>query len=396
MTPNKYLVQKYGGTSVSTAERRQQVIGHVRRARENGYQVAIVVSAMGRHGDPYATDTLLDLLRNENPAVDNRDYDMVFVCGEIISAALMTHLLKLNDIPSIGLTGAQAGIYTNNNHSEAEILKIDTQRLRYNLDAGVVPVVAGCQGIFVDKNDFTTLGRGGSDTSGVALGVALNADRVEIFTDVQGVARVDPRLLPQTYWLSHIHYDSMLEMARFGAGVIHPRAVRSGRDGNVPIEIRSTFTNIHGTEINNNLDQYPIVGLAMMGPLASFVLDKDTLGLKIRLSLEKKRLIMSLLDQDTGRLILGISTEKFHELSSIKEEFSLDGKNMSQEQAWVSLIGNQVSEIKKKAGLALEKNGVEVLFQDGSNRRHTFVVPIEAGKQCVEILYQELISNEEY
>ena len=175
------LVQKFGGTSVSTAERRLQAVEHVRRARAEGYRVAIVVSAMGRRGDPYATDTLLDLLRCDGLPVDGRDYDLIFGCGEIVSAVMMAHLLKREGIPAAGLTGGQAGIYTDGNYCEAEIVEIDPARIRHYLDEGAVPVIAGCQGIVPHTGDVTTLGRGGSDTSSVAVGVALGAALVEIY-----------------------------------------------------------------------------------------------------------------------------------------------------------------------------------------------------------------------
>ena len=292
MDVKKILVQKYGGTSVSTTERRKQVIDHVRRPRDNGYQVAIVVSAMGRSGDPYATDTLLDLLRIDGKNVDKRDYDMVFVCGGTLSAAYMSHLLKLDGIPALGLTGAQAGFITDENHTEANIIDIDTSRIKRHLIMNEVPVVAGCQGASGRNGDFTTLGRGGSDTSGVALGAALNADKVEIFTDVEGVARVDPRLVPRAELLGHIHYNSMLEMARYGAGVVHPRAVRAGMEAGLPVVVRSTFSNNPGTMINAEPDEYPLVGLAKKGPFVVVTLREDKLGLEMRNRLEKELLVI--------------------------------------------------------------------------------------------------------
>jgi len=202
------LVQKFGGTSVSSPDRRQQVAAQVRAAIAAGHQVAIVVSAMGRRGDPYATDTLLDLLRGDGGPVDPRDYDLIFTCGEAISVAVMAHTLKRAGVPAVGLTSAQARIFTDGHHVEADIETIDTTRLRALMAAGQVPVVTGGQGVARDSLDYTTLGRGGSDTSGVALGVALGARRVDIFTDVAGVAVVDPRLVPGARMLRRVSYGA--------------------------------------------------------------------------------------------------------------------------------------------------------------------------------------------
>jgi len=387
MPEQKILVQKYGGTSVSTSERRQQVIGHVRRARLGGYQVAIVVSAMGRRGDPYATDTLLDLLRGDGGMVNKRDYDMVFVCGEIISATVMSHLLKQEGIPAVGLSGAQAGFYTNENHSEAEIIEIDPARLQRHLQGGVVPVIAGCQGVIQDIGDFTTMGRGGSDTSGVAVGGALNAEKVEIFTDVEGVAQADPRVVAQASVLRHIHFDTMLEMARYGAGVIHPRAVLTGRDGRIPIEVRSTFSTKPGTIINFEPDEYPIVGLAALGPLEVLVLDKDILGIEKREVWEQKRLIMSLIDEDSSALILGIPSDKTNELAAVKQELGPAARNASNQLSWVSLIGAACHEYGSIGRDILESHGIEVLYHEVSHLRYTYIIEAEDENRAVQILY---------
>lgn len=389
MTGKPILVQKFGGTSVSTAERRQQVIGHVRRARDEGYRVAIVVSAMGRRGDPYATDTLLDLLRSDGGPVDKRDYDMIFICGEIISATLMAHLLKREGIPAVGLTGAQAGIYTNDNHSEAEIVEIDPARVRRHLERGEVPVVAGCQGVIRDVGDYTTLGRGGSDTSGVALGVGLDADKVEIFTDVEGVARADPRAVPQADWLEHVNYDTMLEMARYGAGVVHPRAVRAGRDGDVPVTVRSTFSTRPGTVIDEAPDEFPLVGIAMLGPLEAVVLSEDTIGPETRGIWERRRGIMSLVDEQSGALLLAVSSEKAHELAAVRDELGSAAQGVDGDQSWLSLIGEPeaVRERGDEARRVLERQGIEVLYDEIADRRSTCVVAAADDARAVEILY---------
>ena len=387
------LVQKFGGTSVSTAERREQVIGHVRRARDEGYRVAIVVSAMGRRGDPYATDTLLDLLRGDGGPVDKRDYDMVFICGEIISATLMSHLLKRQGIPAVGLTGAQAGIYTGDNHSEARILEVDPARVHSHLKRGEVPVVAGSQGTFREADDYTTLGRGGSDTSAVALGVALNASKVEIYTDVEGVARVDPQVVPQAQMLERISFDKMYEMARYGAGVVHPRAVRAGWEGGVPVVVRSTFGSAPGTTIAAVQDEFSLVGIATLGPLEAIIVDQDTIDPETREVWERRRGIMSLVDERTGALVLGVSSEKTHELASVKDEIGSAAKESVSDQSWISLIGEieAVQERSSEGRDLLERQGIEVMYHEIADQRSTYVIAAADGARAVKALYHNIL-----
>jgi aspartate kinase len=318
---------------------------------------------------------------------------MVFVCGEIISAAVMAHLLVGEGIPAQGLTGAQAGFRTNNNFSQAEILEVDQHRMRSLLEKGVVPVVAGCQGETKGSGDFTTLGRGGSDTSGVALGAALNADEVEIFTDVQGVAQVDPRLIPHANWLDHINYDTMLEMARFGAGVMHPRAVSAGRDGAVPVEVRSTFLTQPGTMIDSRPDEYPLVGLATLGPLRAIIMDQDTLGVEARSVLEKDKLVMSLVDTDSGTLILGATPSKAGELAALKIDLDIDTRGIPFDLSWVSLVGDVFGELGSKGRTLLDSQGIKVHYQETSNRRITYIVGAENESQSVKILYNHFFDT---
>ena len=267
MIETPILVQKFGGTSVATVDSRRQVVEHIRRAREAGYRVAIVVSAIGRRGAPYATDTLLDLLRSDGGAVDPRDYDLIFVTGEIISVAIMSQTLKRAGIAAVGLTGGQAGLHTDGHYREAEIVGIDVARLRRHMAAGAVPVITGGQGIDPDSQDYTTLGRGASDTSGVAFGVALGAEKVEIFTDVEGVAAIDPRMVPGAHWLARVSFMAMYELARFGAKVLHPRAILAGWRARTPVVVRSTFSTAPGTIIADVADERPIVGLATLSPM---------------------------------------------------------------------------------------------------------------------------------
>ena len=200
----KIIVQKFGGTSVATTEAREAVKNKVQCAMTKGYSPVVVVSAMGRKGDPYATDTLIGVLKAANISVNNREMDVMMCCGELISSAVMTATLQASGINAMALTGGQAGIITDSQFGAAKIKNIDTCELMNLLEAGVVPVVCGFQGMTENHGKFTTLGRGGSDTSAAALGAALNADLVEIYTDVEGIMTADPRIVKDANILQQI------------------------------------------------------------------------------------------------------------------------------------------------------------------------------------------------
>lgn len=201
---------------------------------------------MGRSGEPYATDTLISLLEEINTNVSSRKKDMMISCGEIISCSLISHFLEINDIPSEPLTGHQAGIITTNTFNNSEIISIDTSKIESYLENGKVVVIAGFQGETVD-GEITALGRGGSDISGVSIGGYLNADRVDIFTDVLGVAKIDPRIVPTAPYMPTITYEDIFKLADHGAKVIHPRTVKIAQEFGIPVRVRSTFSEDLGT-----------------------------------------------------------------------------------------------------------------------------------------------------
>ncbi len=269
------IVQKFGGTSVAKPEGREQVVKKVREAIDQGNRVVVVVSAMGRAGDPYATDTLIGLARGVLKHVKPRELDLLMSCGENISTVVTVQTLKAHGIEAQAFTGGQAGIITDLNFNNARIVEIKPDNLIRCLEEGKVAVVAGFQGITSD-GEVTTLGRGGSDTTGAALGVALKADVVEIYTDVDGVMTADPRLVPQAKPLAEMTYNEVCEMAHLGAKVVHPRAVEIAMEGRVPLRIRSTFSDNLGTLIcdGNNIGQVEIrsdkvvTGLAHISEMA--------------------------------------------------------------------------------------------------------------------------------
>jgi len=385
------LVQKFGGTSVATVERRQQVVDAVRRARADGHAVAIVVSAMGRRGDPYATDTLLDLLRADGGPVDPRDYTLAFVTGEMIATAVMSQALKRAGIPAVGLTGAQARIYTDGHPTEAEIVEIDASRVRSHLERGEVPVVTGGQGISRDSFDYSTLGRGASDTSGVALGVALGASKVEIFTDVEGVAVTDPRIISDARWLTQVSYGRMYEMARFGAKVLHPRAVMTGWTGRTPIVVRSTFSTSPGTRIGEVEDDLPIVGITTLSPMETVVIAANAAAPGVTARWERQRVVMSLSDAASGTMVVGVSADRPGDLDAALDEAGVGAIRRLGRRAWISLVGDTQAlreRLTQTLG-CLERERIEVIAYEQTDRRFTCVIDADQVERAVRVLYEE-------
>ncbi|WP_067931319.1 aspartate kinase [Alicyclobacillus kakegawensis] len=239
------IVQKFGGTSVAAEDGRLAALRHVESALAKGYQVVVVVSAMGRQGDPYATDTLLGLIPDRQ-GTPPRDLDLLMSCGEVISAVVFAALLRGRGHEVAVLTGPQAGIRTTAEHGRARILEIRADRIREELRDGKVVVVAGFQGA-TETGEVTTLGRGGSDTTAAALGVALDASYVDIFTDVDGIMTADPRIVENARLLPQVTYTEICNLAYQGAKVIHPRAVEIAMQKNIPIRVRSTRSDDEGT-----------------------------------------------------------------------------------------------------------------------------------------------------
>ncbi|MNC06633.1 Aspartokinase [compost metagenome] len=291
----RILVQKFGGTSLSSPEARQHVIRHIRKALSQGYKLVVVVSAMGRRGDPYATDTLLDLVRQNGDSLPARERDLLLCCGETISAAALCSSLNAEGISSTVLTGGQAGILTSDDFGNAHILTIHPARIHDVLEQGKVAIVTGFQGKTAN-DDATTLGRGGSDTSATALGVALKAEIVDIFTDVGGILTADPRLVENARLLSQVSFSEIVNMAHNGAKVIHPRAVEVAMQANLPIRVRSTFEEDEGTlvanfdalkqERNEVRDRF-VTGIAHVPNVTQFVVPNPNAGFDMQVRVFK-------------------------------------------------------------------------------------------------------------
>ena len=256
------VVQKYGGSSVADAEGIKRVAKRIVDTRKAGHDVVVAVSAMGD-----TTDELVDLAQQVSPLPHGRELDMLLTAGERISMALLAMAIANLGHQARSYTGSQAGVITDSSHGKARIIDVTPGRIRSALDEGAIVIVAGFQGVSQDTKEITTLGRGGTDTTAVALAAALGAEVCEIYTDVDGVFSADPRIVPTAHRLPRISYEEMLEMAACGAKVLHPRCVEYARRYNMPVHVRSSFSQKEGTWVvpeteRGSMEQAIIAGVA--------------------------------------------------------------------------------------------------------------------------------------
>jgi aspartate kinase len=251
--PVALVVQKYGGSSVENAERVKRVAERVVATRKRGDDVVVVVSAMGD-----TTDELLDLAAQVSPVPEPRELDMLLTAGERISMALLAMAINNLGFQARSFTGSQAGMITTAAHGVARIIDVTPGRIRSSLDEGFITIVAGFQGFNRDSKDITTLGRGGSDTTAVALAAALEADVCEIYTDVDGVYTADPRIVPNAKKLDTITFEEMLEMAASGAKILHLRSVEYARRYGLPLHVRSSYSTKTGTMVSGYMEELPV------------------------------------------------------------------------------------------------------------------------------------------
>ena len=257
------IVQKFGGSSVADAESIKRVAARIAASKRSGQQVVVVVSAMGD-----TTDELIDLANQVSPMPNGRELDMLLTAGERISMALLAMAISNLGLEARSFTGSQAGIITTSTHGRARVIDVTPGRIQEALAEGAIAIVAGFQGVAQDTKDITTLGRGGSDTTAGALAAALDADVCEIYTDVDGVFSADPRIVPTARKLKSVTYEEMLELAASGAKVLHLRCVEYARRFNLPIHVRSSFSNLEGTWVvkdqpeGGSMEQAIISGIA--------------------------------------------------------------------------------------------------------------------------------------
>ncbi|PSR16962.1 aspartate kinase [filamentous cyanobacterium CCP3] len=331
------IVQKYGGTSVGTVERIQAVAQRVKATVAAGHSVVVVVSAMGK-----TTDGLVKLAADITNQPSRREMDMLLSTGEQVSIALLTMALHAQGQEAISLTGAQVGIVTEAEHTRARILKIKTDRLQRHLSEGKVIVVAGFQGISQTSDlEITTLGRGGSDTSAVALAAALGAEKCEIYTDVPGILTTDPRLVPEAQLMEEITSDEMLELASLGAKVLHPRAVEIARNYGVTLVVRSSWTDEPGTRVISPRPQpRPLEGLELAHPVDAVEFDTDQAKVALLRIPDRPGIAARLFGELASQALnVDLIIQSIHEGNTNDIAFTMVKANLAKAEAVAEAIG---------------------------------------------------------
>ncbi|GGF10630.1 aspartokinase [Halobacillus andaensis] len=397
----KILVQKFGGTSVRDEEGRSRAISHIKNALKEGYKVVVTVSAMGRKGDPYATDTLLDLVQFPTSNISNREQDMLMSCGETISSIVFTHELLSEGISATGMTGAAAGFLTNDDFTKAKILRMDTSRLLAELETHDVVVVAGFQGK-TESGDTTTIGRGGSDTSAAALGAALKAEYIDIFTDVEGIMTADPRIVESARALHAVTYNEICNLAYQGAKVIHPRAVEIAMHAKVPMRVRSTYSDQPGTlvaasregEAGNDLPDRLVTGIAHMAGIAQIKVqskeDASKLQSEVFKSMAEADISVDFINISPSGVSYTIDSKYTDKAISILKDIGYDPE-LREGCAKVSTVGagiTGVPGVTAKIVQTLIERGVQILQSADSHTTIWVLVKDEDLIQAVNALHE--------
>ncbi|MBK5442843.1 MULTISPECIES: aspartate kinase [unclassified Peribacillus] len=395
------IVQKFGGTSVGSVEKIKNVANRVIEEAENGNEVVVVVSAMGK-----TTDELVYMAQDISRTPSKREMDMLLTTGEQVTISLLTMALIEAGREAISFTGWQAGMQTESVHGNARILNIDASRIQAQLQAKKIVVVAGFQGN--DANgEITTLGRGGSDTTAVAIAAALNADRCDIYTDVTGVFTTDPRYIKDARKLQSISYDEMLELANLGAGVLHPRAVEYAKNHQIPLEVRSSMEKEAGTTIEEEatMEENLIVrGIAFEDSITRVTVNglPRSLGSlsTIFMTLAKNRInvdiiIQSMTAEDTTNLSFSIKSEDTEAVLNVleknKDQLAFDRVETEGGLAKVSIVG---SGMVSNPGVAAEmfevmaNTGIQVKMVSTSEIKVSTVVNEKEMVKAVEALHE--------
>ncbi|MFA5008696.1 MAG: aspartate kinase [Candidatus Omnitrophota bacterium] len=399
---SKLIVQKYGGSSVGDVGRIERVCDRIISYAKKGNKLAVVVSAMGD-----TTDELIDLARKINPDPEEREMDMLISTGEQISSALLAMAIHKRGYEAISFTGSQVGIITDKYHTKAKILKIETDRIKKELAAGKIVIVAGFQGKSI-KSEITTLGRGGSDLSAVALAVALSADMCEIYTDVEGIYTADPRIIKNAKKLDYITFDEMLELAARGAQVMQTRAIEVGKKFNMPIYVRSSFSKKEGTIIMDkrpHIEESVVRGVALTENEAKITIcdvpDKPGIAARIFNDLAKQNVNIDMIVQNVSHkkmtdISFTVSKDTVARTLKISKKIAdtigAGGIISDEAIAKVSVVGVGM---KSQSGVAarcfscLAKHKINIEMISTSEISISCVVKKELGKEALKVLHKE-------
>lgn len=399
---NKLIVQKYGGSSVADVGRIEAVAERIISYAKKGNKLAVVVSAMGD-----TTDELIELSKKINPNPEEREMDMLISTGEQISSALLAMAIHSKGFEAISFTGSQVGIITDKYHTKAKILKIETDKIKKELAAGKIVIVAGFQGKNI-HSEITTLGRGGSDLSAVALAVALCADMCEIYTDVEGIYTADPRIVKDAKKMKYITFDEMLELAARGAQVMQTRAVEVGKKFNMPIYVRSSFSRKEGTIIMDKtprIEESVVRGVALTENEAKVTVcdvpDKPGIASKIFNELAKNNVNIDMIVQNVSHrkmtdISFTVSKDSLARALKVSKKIcgSIGAGNVISDEniAKVSVVGVGMkahSGVAAKCFSALAKNKINIEMISTSEISISCVVKKELGKEALKVLHKE-------
>ncbi len=366
------IIQKFGGSSLATKEKREIAVKHILQTKRDGYMPIVVVSAIGRRGDPYATDTLIDLAHNENSNPDERILAFLLSNGENLSAAVLALHLKAKNCSAVALTGSMAGIVTTENYLDAVIKRIKKDTLLKIVQKKCVVVISGFQGIN-EKGEITTLGRGGSDTTAVAMGAALSAKKVEIFTDVAGLMTADPLMVPQAKPIPKVSYSEILQMAHEGARVIHPKAVEIAMEFNVPVVIKNAdnqdektiVSHYQGKKFGEVKDTRIITGITHINNLVQINATAVSAELEEKMfrKLAEEKISIDLINIFPDRKVFTVMANKAEETQEVLQNLEIKVlviKNLSK----VTLIGagmRGVPGVMSKIISALKRSEIPIL-----------------------------------
>ena len=396
------IVQKFGGSSVADAERIFRVAEIITDTYQAGNQVCVVLSAQGD-----TTDDLIEKAQEINPDASRREMDMLLACGEQMSIALMAMAIEKLGFPVVSLCGWQVGMNTDTNHSGARIKKVECDRVRDELDQKRIVLVAGFQG--VDRHgDVTTLGRGGSDTTAVALAVALGADLCQIYTDVDGVYTCDPRVVPEAHKLDEITYDEMLELASMGAQVLHNRSVELAKSYNVRLEVLSSFTGNPGTivkEAAKKVEKTYITGIAQDKKIARFALvgleDVPGVAYKLFSVLAKGKINVDMIIQSLGRdemkdIVFTVAEKDVMDCAKLldanKDTLNFDHMDINTGVAKVSIVGAGMLEnvgIAAKMFEALYQQHINIHMISTSEVKISVLIDKDDSDRAVRVLHNQ-------
>ena len=400
------IVQKFGGTSVADTEKIMAAARKAVRAHQEGNQVVMVVSAMGKN-----TDMLVNLASELCERPPAREMDMLLSTGEQVSVALMAMAIHSLGYEAVSLTGAQIGINTDSTHTKARIQSISTDRMRGLLDAGKLVIAAGFQGIDQEMN-ITTLGRGGSDTTAVALAAVLQADACEIYTDVDGVYTTDPRVLPEARQMQRVSYDEMLELASLGAGVMHSRSIEFGKKFSVPIHVRSSFSDVPGTVIANEPESRarPVSGAALTKDEARVTLvgvpDQPGTSLAIFSKIADNNVSVDMIVQNVGeegRADLSFTVLKddlpvtLEAVNAAAEELGAERVTHDDGVAKVSIVGLGMATqagVADRAFQALAEEGINLLMISTSEIKISVLVARDQALHALRTLHKQFQMDE--